>query len=222
MLSFIKYIQEQKIIIRDRDPAIKSDWEIFLYPSFWAIWMYRKAHRQFEKGHFLRARRISQRAVRRTGIEIHPGAVIGEGLFIDHGHGVVIGETTIIGDNVTIYQGVTLGGTGKEHGKRHPTIEDNVMISTGAKILGSFTIGQGSKIGAGSVVLEEVPPYSTVVGIPGRVVRCVNDERPKNDLDQIHLPDPVLNDINELKYENEKLQEQMHEILALIESLKEQ
>lgn len=222
MLSFIKYIQEQKIIIRDRDPAIKSDWEIFLYPSFWAIWMYRKAHRQFEKGHFLRARRISQRAVRRTGIEIHPGAVIGEGLFIDHGHGVVIGETTIIGDNVTIYQGVTLGGTGKEHGKRHPTIEDNVMISTGAKILGSFTIGQGSKIGAGSVVLEEVPPYSTVVGIPGRVVRCVNDERPKNDLDQIHLPDPVLNDINELKYENEKLQEQMHEILAMIESLKEQ
>lgn len=222
MLSFIKYIQEQKIIIRDRDPAIKSDWEIFLYPSFWAIWKYRKAHRQFEKGHFLRARRISQRAVRRTGIEIHPGAVIGEGLFIDHGHGVVIGETTIIGDNVTIYQGVTLGGTGKEHGKRHPTIEDNVMISTGAKILGSFTIGQGSKIGAGSVVLEEVPPYSTVVGIPGRVVRCVNDERPKNDLDQIHLPDPVLNDINELKYENEKLQEQMHEILAMIESLKEQ
>ena len=157
-MKFWKYFKEEAAIIRERDPAIKSDWEVLLYPSFKAIWKYRKAHKLYEKGHYFRARWISQRAARKTGIEIHPGAVIGKGLFIDHGHGVVIGETTIIGDNVTLYQGVTLGGTGKETGKRHPTLEDNVMVSVGAKVLGSFTIGENSKIGAGSVVLKEVPP----------------------------------------------------------------
>ena len=149
-MKFWKYFKEEAAIIRERDPAIKSDWEVLLYPSFKAIWKYRKAHKLYEKGHYFRARWISQRAARKTGIEIHPGAVIGKGLFIDHGHGVVIGETTIIGDNVTLYQGVTLGGTGKETGKRHPTLEDNVMGSVGAKVLGSFTIGENSKIGTSS------------------------------------------------------------------------
>ena len=215
-MKFWEYVREQTAVIRDRDPAIKDDRGVFLYPCFWAIWKYRKAHRLYERGKYYRARKISQRTAKRTGIEIHPGAVIGKGFFIDHGHGVVIGETTGIGDNVTLYQGVTLGGTGKEHGKRHPTIEDNVMISTGAKVLGSFTIGAGSKIGAGSVVLEEVPPNSTVVGIPGRIVKSNDVRLPNTDLDQINLPDPVLNDINVLKEENEKLKALVEKILEKI------
>ena len=210
-MKFRDYVKEQIEVIKDRDPAMKSDREVFLYPSFWAIWKYRKAHELYLKGKYYRARKISQRTARKTGIEIHPGAQIGKGLFIDHGHGVVIGETTIIGNNVTLYQGVTLGGTGKEHGKRHPTIEDNVMISTGAKVLGSFTIGAGSKIGAGSVVLEEVPPNSTVVGIPGRVVKCDDVRLPNTDLDQIHLPDPILNEINALKDEIRRISEKIGE-----------
>ena len=141
------------------------------------------------KGHYFWARFLSQRAARKTGIEIHPGATIGKGFFIDHGSGVIIGETAIVGDNVTLYQGVTLGGTGKETGKRHPTIGDNVMISAGAKIIGSFTVGENSKIGAGSVVLEEVPPNCTVVGVPGRVVKRDNIKIPRSDMDQCHLPD---------------------------------
>lgn len=204
-MGFIKYFREEAAIIQERDPAIKSKWEVLLYPSFWAIWRYRKAHRLYLKGRYFRARMISQRSARRTGIEIHPGAQIGKGFFIDHGHGVVIGETTIIGDNVTLYQGVTLGGTGKESGKRHPTIEDNVMISVGAKVLGSFTIGENSKIGAGSVVLNEVPPNSTVVGVPGRVVKQDNVRIPRVDLDQIHLPDPVKNELEDIRREIDKL-----------------
>ncbi len=204
-MGFIKYFREEAEVIRDRDPAIKSKWEVLLYPSFWAIWKYRKAHKHYVKGHFFRARYISQKAARKTGIEIHPGAHIGTGLFIDHGHGVVIGETTIIGNNVTLYQGVTLGGTGKETGKRHPTIEDNVMISAGAKVLGSFTIVENSKIGAGSVVLDEVPPNSTVVGVPGRVVKQDNVKIPRTDLDQVHLPDPVKNELEDIRRELEQL-----------------
>ncbi len=215
-MKFRDYVREQTAVIRDRDPAIKSDKEVFLYPCFWAIWKYRKAHQLYLKGKYYKARKISQRAARKTGIEIHPGAQIGKGFFIDHGAGVVIGETTVIGDNVTLYQGVTLGGTGKEHGKRHPTIEDNVMISTGAKVLGSFTIGEGSKIGAGSVVLEEVPPHSTVVGIPGRVVKSNDVKLPNADLDQINLPDPVLNDITTIKEENARLKEAIAVILERI------
>ncbi len=203
-MSFIKFIKQEISVIKDRDPAIKSTMEVFLYPSFWAILKYRKAHKLYLKKHYYRARRISQKAARKTGIEIHPGATIGEGLFIDHGHGVVIGETAILGDNVTLYQGVTLGGTGKEQGKRHPTIGNNVLVGAGAKILGSFTIGDNCKIGAGSVVLKDVPPNSTVVGVPGRII-IRNDVRVNNDLDQIHLPDPVMNDINELKAENARL-----------------
>ena len=157
-MSILSYVKDEIQVIRERDPAIKSNMEVFLYPSFKVILNYRIAHKLYLKKHFFWARWISQRAARKTGIEIHPGATIGKGLFIDHGSGVIIGETTIIGDNVTLYQGVTLGGTGKEQGKRHPTLKDNVMVSAGAKVIGSFTIGENSKIGAGSVVLEEVPP----------------------------------------------------------------
>lgn len=212
-MAFFKNLREEIRVIRERDPAIKSDWEVFLYPSFVAIRKYRLTHKLYKRGHYFLARWISQRTARKTGIEIHPGAQIGKDLFIDHGHGVVIGETAIIGDNVTIYQGVTLGGTGKEKGKRHPTVEDNVMISAGAKILGSFTIGENSKIGAGSVVLNEVPPNSTVVGVPGRVVKQDNVKIPRNDMDQIHLPDPIKNDIEYLKQQNEELRELVNKLL---------
>lgn len=198
-------MKEEFEVIRERDPAIKSPWEVLLYPSFRVMISYRKAHRQYLRGHYFRARRISQKAARKTGIEIHPGAVIGKGFFIDHGSGVIIGETAIIGDNVTLYQGVTLGGTGKETGKRHPTLCDNVMVSAGAKIIGSFTIGENSKIGAGSVVLEEVPPNCTVVGVPGRIVKRDNIKVPRSDMDQIHLPDPVMEDITILQHENSAL-----------------
>ena len=148
----------------------------------------------------------------KTGIEIHPGATIGKGLFIDHGSGVIIGETTIIGDNVTLYQGVTLGGNGKETGKRHPTLEDNVMVSAGAKIIGSFTVGANSKIGAGSVVIEEVPPNCTVVGIPGRVVRQKNMKVPRTSMDHCHLPDPVLDDLKTLQKEYTEVTNRLLEV----------
>lgn len=206
-MNFWKYVNQEYEIMRERDPAIKSKWEVLLYPSFWAIRTYRKAHKQYERGHYLRARWMSQRSARRTGIEIHPGAVIGEGLFIDHGRGVVIGETTIIGDNVTLYQGVTLGGTGKETGKRHPTLKDNVMVSAGARVLGSFTIGENSKIGAGSVVLEEVPPNCTVVGVPGRIVKRDDIKIPRKDMDQVHLPDPVKMELQVMEDKIEQLTE---------------
>lgn len=203
-MGLIRNIREEIQIIKERDPAIHSSMEVFLYPSFKVMMHYRIAHKLYKKGHFFLARYISQRGVRKTGIEIHPGARIGKGLFIDHGNGVIIGETAVIGDNVTIYQGVTLGGTGKEHGKRHPTVEDNVMISAGAKVLGSFTIGANSKIGAGSVVLSEVPPGSTVVGVPGRVVKRNDQALPREDLNQA-LPDPVREDINGLMRVNTEL-----------------
>lgn len=205
LIKFIKYIQEEFEVIKERDPAIKSPMEVLLYPSFRVMLSYRKAHKQYLKGHYVRARWISQRAARKTGIEIHPGATIGKGFFIDHGAGVIIGETAIVGDNVTLYQGVTLGGTGKETGKRHPTLGDNVMVSAGAKIIGSFTVGENSKIGAGSVVIEEVPPNCTVVGVPGRIVRRDNVKVPASDMDQVHLPDPVMEDITILQHENSAL-----------------
>ena len=218
-MGFINNVREEIKIIRERDPAIHSNMEVFLYPSFKAMIYYRVAHKQYVKGHYFLARLISQRAVRKTGIEIHPGAQIGKGFFIDHGTGVVIGETAIIGDNVTLYQGVTLGGTGKEHGKRHPTIGNNVMISTGAKILGSFKIGDNCKIGAGSVVLEEVPPNSTVVGVPGRVVKRFDATLPQDKLDQIHLPDPVMEDIANLQRANSELINRVLELEARIKNI---
>lgn len=216
-MGFIKRIRDEIRIIRERDPAIHSSMEVFLYPSFKVMLHYRIAHKLYVKGHYFLARLISQRGARKTGIEIHPGAQIGEGFFIDHGNGVIIGETTIIGNNVTLYQGVTLGGTGKEHGKRHPTIEDNVMISAGAKILGSFTIGANSKIGAGSVVLRTVPPNSTVVGVPGRVVRRNNTTLPREEMNQTDLPDPIREDIQNLQESNSVL---TNRILELEEKLK--
>ena len=212
-MGFFRHIKEEFNVIQERDPAIKSPMEVLLYPSFRVILKYRIAHKLYLKKHYFLARWISQRAARKTGIEIHPGATIGKGLFIDHGSGVIIGETTVIGDNVTLYQGVTLGGTGKEQGKRHPTLEDNVMVSAGAKILGSFTIGENSKIGAGSVVLEEVPPNCTVVGVPGRIVRMDNKKVPRLDMDQVHLPDPVLNDIKKLQDENIRLHRELKNLM---------
>lgn len=204
-MNIIKYIKDEIRNIREKDPAIKSDIEVFLYPSFKAIINYRISHYFYLKKHYFIARYISERGKRKTGIEIHPGATIGKNLFIDHGMGVVIGETTIIKDNVTIYQGATLGGTGKEKGKRHPTIESNVMISAGAKVLGSFTVHENSKIGAGSIVLKEVPPNSTVVGIPGKVVKNNNVKIPCNELDQ-SLPDVVSEEITELNNRVKKLE----------------
>ena len=205
-MGMIARIKEEVRVIQERDPAIKSAMEVLLYPSFQVMLRYRVAHKLYLGKHYFLARWISQRAARKTGIEIHPGATIGKGLFIDHGAGVIIGETAIIGDNVTLYQGVTLGGTGKEKGKRHPTLEDNVMVSAGAKILGSFTIGENSKIGAGSVVLKPVPANCTVVGVPGRIVKRDN-KKPRMDLDQVNLPDPVLDAIIELQKENRELKE---------------
>ena len=200
-MGVISYIKEEIKVVKERDPAIKSDIEVLLYPSFKVMLHYRIAHKLYLKKHYFLARWVSQRGVRKTGIEIHPGATIGKGLFIDHGSGVIIGETAILGDNITLYQGVTLGGTGKEQGKRHPTLEDNVMVSAGAKVIGSFTIGKNSKIGAGSVVIEEVPPNCTVVGIPGRVVRQKNMKVPRTNMDHCHLPDPVLDDLKTLQKE---------------------
>ena len=160
--------------------------------------------------------------MRKTGIEIHPGAQIGKGFFIDHGNGVIIGETAIIGNNVTLYQGVTLGGTGKEHGKRHPTVGDNVMISAGAKVLGSFTIGENSKIGAGSVVLSEVPPNSTVVGVPGRVVKRDNISIPRETMNQTDLPDPVKEEIANLQMSNTQMSRRLIEMEEELKKLKEE
>ena len=215
-MGMIARIKDEVRVIYERDPAIKSPMEVLLYPSFQVMLRYRLAHKLYKKKHYFLARWISQRAARKTGIEIHPGATIGNGLFIDHGSGVIIGETAVIGDNVTLYQGVTLGGTGKETGKRHPTLEDNVMVSAGAKIIGSFTVGENSKIGAGSVVLKPVPPNCTVVGVPGRIVKRDN-KKPRMDLDQVNLPDPVLDAIIALRKENEELREIVTQLQREIE-----
>ena len=206
------YIFEQAAVIKKRDPAMHSPVETVLYASFWAVIFYRIAHKFYVKGNYFIARLISQFAAFLTGIEIHPGAKIGHGFFIDHGSGVVIGETTEIGDNVTLYQGVTLGGTGKEHGKRHPTLGNNVMVSAGARVLGSFKVGDNSKIGAGSVVLSEVPPNCTVVGVPGRVVRYKGTHLPCEELDHGDLPDPVEEDIMQLKKSNSQITNRLLEL----------
>ena len=179
-------------VIKERDPAARSSAEIVLtYAGFHAVLFHRIAHALWERRTPLLPRMVSQLSRFLTGIEIHPGAVIGDGLFIDHGMGVVIGETSEIGDNVTLYQGVTLGGTGKETGKRHPTVGDNVVIGAGAEVLGSITIGANSKIGAGSVVIHDVPANSTVVGNPGRPVIAQGTKVGIPDIDYTHLPDPV-------------------------------
>ena len=192
-MGIISYVNEEIQVIRERDPAIKSNMEVFLYSSFKAILHYRIAHKLYLKKHYFLARWVSQRAARKTGI----------------------------GDNITLYQGVTLGGTGKEQGKRHPTLEDNVMVSAGAKVLGSFTIGENSKIGAGSVVLKEVPPNCTVVGVPGRVVKMNDEKIPRLDMDQVHLPDPIENDIRALQEDNLRMHRQIQEMEKCMQCLKE-
>ena len=219
-MGFLKNIKNEIKVIRERDPAIHSDMEVFLYPSFKVMMHYRIAHKLYTQGHYFLARWVSQRGVRKTGIEIHPGAQIGENFFIDHGNGVIIGETAVVGNNVTLYQGVTLGGTGKEHGKRHPTIGDNVMISAGAKVLGSFTIGENSKIGAGSVVLEAVPPNCTVVGVPGRIVKRNNQKLVREDMNQVDLPDPVNEDIQALQHANSEMTNRIIELERELKMLK--
>jgi serine O-acetyltransferase len=179
--------------IKERDPACTSTWSALTnYPGLWAVWWHRITHRLHRAGLVWLARFVSQIVRAGTGIEIHPGATIGERFFIDHGMGVVVGETSVIGDDVTLYQGVTLGGTGKEHGKRHPTIEDFVVVGVGATVLGNIRIGRGSRVGAGAVVVGEVPPNCTVVGVPGRVV--VREGRRVDAIDLHHedLPDPVV------------------------------
>jgi len=200
-------------IIMERDPAARSFWEVFfLYPGLRAIIDHRIANWFYKKNWLFLARYISQRSRRKTGIEIHPAAQIGKGLFIDHGMGVVIGETAIVGDNCTIYQGVTLGGTGKDKGKRHPTIGNNVLIGSGAKVLGPFTVGDNSKIAANAVVLSEVPPNCTCVGVPGRIVAKNNVRVASScaDLDQIHIPDPVAMELCKLLIRIEKLEKGEH------------
>lgn len=193
----LQQLREEIALIRDRDPAARSSVEILLtYSGLHAVIAYRLAHALLKRGMPTMARIVSQTARLFTGIEIHPGARIGKGLFIDHGMGVVIGETTIIGDNCTLYQGVTLGGTGKDRGKRHPTLGNNVTVGAGAKVLGPFKVGDNAKIAAGAVVLTEIPPNATAVGVPARVVKMNGVRVP--DLDQIHIPDPVAQELHKL------------------------
>ena len=189
---FWEYIKEDIQAVFERDPAVRSKWDVVLaYPGFHAVQLHRLAHRLWERGWTTLARVVSHGSRFLTGIEIHPGARLGRRLFIDHGMGVVIGETAELGENVTLYQGVTLGGTGFATGKRHPTVQDNVTIGSGAKLLGPITIGHGAKIGANAVVIHDVPPNSTVVGNPGHPVR-VEGRRPEGpDADWVHLPDPI-------------------------------
>ncbi|MBZ9533683.1 serine O-acetyltransferase [Cytobacillus oceanisediminis] len=202
-------IKEDIAVVFEQDPAARSSIEVILtYSGLHAIWFHRIAHFLFRHKRFFLARVISQFSRFMTGVEIHPGAKIGNRLFIDHGMGVVIGETCEIGDNVTIFQGVTLGGTGKEKGKRHPTVKDNALIASGAKVLGSIVIGENAKIGAGSVVLKDVPANSTVVGIPGRV-KVQDGIKIKKDLNHCDLPDPVADRLKEMELEIAHLREQL-------------
>ncbi len=205
--------RETVLAYRARDPAARSALEILLlYPGPRAERAYRRAHFWWVRGHKLIARAISEHAKRRTGIEIHPGATIGRRLVIDHGMGIVIGETAVIGDDVLIYQGVTLGGTGKDHGKRHPTIGSNVLIGAGAKILGPFTVGDGARVAAGAVVLNAVPPDSTAVGVPARVVRIAGEKvHYADDVDQVSVTDPVKTELCALRARVGQLEQKIKE-----------
>ena len=198
--------------IKERDPAARSSFEVFLLYSGLHVVIYHRFSHWLYKHHCLfLARLVSQFARFMTGIEIHPGATIGRGLFIDHGSGVVIGETAVVGENCTIYQGVTLGGTGKDHGKRHPTLEDNVLVGSGAKVLGPFTVGANSRIAAGAVVLDAVPANATAVGVPARVVR-VNGRKVDNDMDQVHIIDPVSQELCRMSAMIERLEKEIKEL----------
>ncbi|WP_153007719.1 serine O-acetyltransferase [Bacillus coahuilensis] len=209
--KMFKLFKEDIDVIFEQDPAARSYFEVILtYAGLHAIWSHRIAHFFYKRKLYFLARMISQISRFFTGIEIHPGAKIGRRFFIDHGMGVVVGETCEIGDNVTLYQGVTLGGTGKEKGKRHPTVESNALIAAGAKVLGSITVGENSKIGAGSVVLKDVPPNSTVVGIPGTVV-IQDGVRVKKDFNHSDLPDPIAERCSEMEREIQELRQQLKE-----------
>jgi serine O-acetyltransferase len=222
MSHLVASIREDVTTVRERDPAAKSRLEVFLcYSGLHAVWFYRINHWLWNHGFWLLARWLSQVSRFLTGIEIHPGATIGRRLFIDHGLGVVIGETAIVGDDVTLYQGVTLGGTGKEHGKRHPTIEDDVVIGGGAKVLGNITVGRNCRIGAGSVVLRNVPENSTVVGVPGHIIFRNGERVVITDPKQINDPlsealAAVATEVNKLRDRVQKLEgsEVAHEPLS--------
>ena len=195
-----RQLREDIAIVKEKDPAARSSFEILLtYSGLKAVRSYRRAHWFYQHKFYTIARIISQRARHKTGSEIHPGAQIGKGLFIDHGMGVVIGETTIIGDNCLLYQGVTLGGTGKDKGKRHPTLGDNVMVGAGAKVLGPINIGNNVKVAANAVVLKDIPDNCTAVGVPARIARMAGQKVQQQDLDQIHIPDLTMEDITMLK-----------------------
>lgn len=214
MLRMIKTIKRDIALIRESDPAARNAVEILLtYPTLRAIRSYRLAHWFYVRKYYTIARIISQRARNKTGIEIHPGATIGKGLFIDHGMGVVIGETAIIGDNCLLYQGVTLGGTGKDKGKRHPTLGNNVLVGAGAKVLGPFTVGNNVKIAANAVVLNAIPDDCTAVGVPARIVRRkgekVHQHKVTHDIDQIHIPDPVSLELCRLQAEVDSLKKEI-------------
>jgi len=211
MPHLLSLIREDVAAVFERDPAAKSGLEVFLcYSGLHAVWFYRMNHWLWNQGLFLLARWLSQVARLLTGIEIHPGAKIGRRVFIDHGMGVVIGETAIVGDDVTLYQGVTLGGTGKEHGKRHPTLEDNVVVGGGAKILGNIVVGKNSRIGAGSVVLRNVPDNSTVVGVPGHIIFREGKRIVITDPKQIN--DPLSEALAAVATEVDKLRERVRQI----------
>ncbi len=211
-------IKDEVRVVRERDPAAKSDLEVLLlYSGLHAVLAHKVSHALYKKGHTFSARFVSQAARAATGIEIHPGATIGRGFFIDHGAGVVIGETAEIGDNCTIYQGVTLGGTGKDVGKRHPTLGNGVMVGAGAKVLGPFTIGDNAKIAANAVVLEAIPADCTAVGIPARVVRCKNEKvavDANRNLDHVHLPDPVSQELCRLREQLHRMEEEIARMKA--------
>jgi serine O-acetyltransferase len=210
-IRMFKSFKEDIDVVFDQDPAARNYVEVILtYSGLHAIWAHRVAHAFFKRKFFFIARVISQVSRFFTGVEIHPGAKIGRRFFIDHGMGVVIGETCEIGDNVTLFQGVTLGGTGKEKGKRHPTIQDNALIATGAKVLGSIVVGENSKVGAGSVVLKDVPPNSTVVGIPGKVV-IQDGVKILKDLNHCDLPDPMNDRMKQLEKEVNELKSLLRE-----------
>ncbi len=211
-MGLIRHIKEHTKSIKKRDPAIKNSIEVILYPSFWAIGMHRICHFLYRHNIFFISRMISQWSRFWTGIEIHPGAKIGRRVFIDHGMGVVIGETAEVDDDVLIYQGVTLGGTGKDLGKRHPTIGKNVMIGSGVKVLGPIVIGDNSRIGAGSVVLQSVPENSTVVGIPGRVIVRKSLSEPKLDMLETRFPDPISMELCKLRANIEELEKRIKQL----------
>lgn len=203
-------IREDLRSIRERDPAARNSFEIlFLYQGVHALIFYRVAHWFYRHHCLFLARLVSQWGRFWTGIEIHPGATIGKGLFIDHGAGVVIGETAELGDNCTLYQGCTLGGTGKDKGKRHPTLGDNVLVGAGAKILGPFKVGDNARIAANAVVLEEVPPNSTAVGVPARIVRRDGVKLRRQELDQVHIPDPVAQELCRMRIRLEELEKKL-------------